>query len=59
MTVLLAGSDSVVTATLGHIHRYVNHWYGAIGMLLGACVFIIAVLGMELFKANAIQFGLD
>ena len=56
MAVVLAGSDSVINA-LVHIHN--NHWYVTIGILMCVCAFIVGVLGVGLFEANAIQFGLD
>ena len=58
IAVVLAGSDSAwMIATHGHIHN--SHWYSAIGMILCACVSVVAILGIGLFEANAIQFGLD
>ena len=58
LAVVLAGSGSVVSA-LVHISESDWPWYEAIGILVCACVFIVAVLGVGLFEANAIQFGLD
>ena len=58
MAVVLAGSDSVVTA-LVYVHIHGNHWYATIGALMCVCVFTVGVLGVGLFEANAIQFGLD
>ena len=58
MAMVLAGSGSVVSA-LVHISESDWPWYEAIGILVCVCVFIVAVLGVGLFEANAIQFGLD
>ena len=55
MAVVLTRCDSMVTAHV-YVHIHGNHWYATIGMLMCVCV---GVLGVGLFEANAIQFGLD